>query len=304
MATPLFILGKHRSGTTFLSNLLMDHSQIAAVYWPGEKDGIAGGIFESGYFEYIDRRYGDLQNIQNFIEFASVLSQSEYFKLAASSMEEILDLYPADYADVFKHIMDRYAQLNGAVYWMEKTPNHTLKTATLKQVYPDAKFIGIIRDEVDSGISSLHLKEKQNRSKSQRAFFLTYFTFRKSLFDKTLRKLEKAFPGDVIVLSYESLIDNTNDQITRICRFLKIEETPLQSKFRKNTSFKSDADKRIYRHERVLIRLLYRVILRWMPLCILAAADRFLRRDKRPPLPRWFFRSNRQFISNTKRKNP
>lgn len=304
MATPLFILGKHRSGTTFLSNLLMDHPQIAAVYWPGEKDGIAGGIFESGYFEYIDRRYGDLQNIQNFIEFASVLSQSEYFKLAASSMEEILELYPADYPDVFKHIMDRYAQLNGAVYWMEKTPDHTLKAATLKRVYPDAKFIGIIRDEVDSGISSLHLKNKQNKSNCQRAFYLTYITFRKSLFDKALRKLEKAFPDDVVLLSYESLIDNINDQSTRICRFLKLKETPLQSKFRKNTSFKSDAEKRIYPHERLLIRLLYRVILRWMPLCVLAAADRLQRRGQRPPLPRWFFRSHRQFMANTKRENP
>ena len=97
MSTPLFILGKHRSGTTFLSNLLLDHPQIAAVFRLTEKNGVAGGIFESGYFEYIDGRYGNLEIHENYIEFSSVLSEVEYFKLASSSIEEILSFYPADY---------------------------------------------------------------------------------------------------------------------------------------------------------------------------------------------------------------
>ncbi|MHC5100399.1 MAG: sulfotransferase family protein, partial [Planctomycetota bacterium] len=255
MPTPLFILGKHRSGTTFLSNLLMDHPKIAAIFWVSKKDNLIGGIAESGFFQYIDGRYDNLESYENYIEFASVLSQAQYFKLAGSSIEEILSFYPADYPTVFRKIMDRYADNQNAAYWMEKTPAHTLKADIIKSYYPDAKFIGIIRDEVDSGISSLHLKNLQDKSKFLRIFLLLFITFRKYFFDKTMLKLKKKFPDDVLILSYENLVDNNEKKMTELCQFLGVEKKDLRSDFRKNTSFTATSDRTIFLYEIILIRL-------------------------------------------------
>ena len=53
MPTPLFILGKHRSGTTFLSNLLMDHPKIAAIFWVSKKDNLIGGMLNRVSFSIL-----------------------------------------------------------------------------------------------------------------------------------------------------------------------------------------------------------------------------------------------------------
>ena len=57
MATPLFVIGKHRSGTSFLANLLLDHPQIAGIYYPLDSYLHKGGIFESSFFYDIDKKF-------------------------------------------------------------------------------------------------------------------------------------------------------------------------------------------------------------------------------------------------------
>lgn len=291
MSKPLFILGKHRSGTTFLSNLLLGHPAIAAVYLQEAHGGITGGVFESAFFSCIDGRYGDITRFEHYMEFASVASSMEYFRLAGVSKEVLLSLFPADYATVFRTVMESIAAEKKADYWLEKTPAHTLKAFTIKRYYPDARFIGITRDEVDSAVSSLYLKKKQDRGRLVRLGSLAKVTCLKYLYDASLRKLKKRYPDDVLLVEYESLTTQTVLQTVEICGFLEIEKMTLESSYPPNTSFRGNVEKKLYAYEKATIRCLYRGFLRLVPFVVLKSVYVLYCRFVPDTLPVWLFRT-------------
>ena len=294
MATPLFITGKHRSGTTFLANLLLDHPQIAGVYYPGDSDIYRGGIFESCFFDIIDNRYGDISIFENYVEFASVVSKSEYFIQAGCSFEELISYYGADYPTVFRCVMDKFAEQKSAAYWIEKTPSHTLLAKTIKKYYPDAKFIGIIRSEVDTALSSLHLKKKQDKSRLIRLLTLLKVTTLKYVYDISMSKFKKKYPDDILVVEYSQLVTNKESVVVGICDFLGLERKDLSTKFARNTAFKSASDKRLYGYERFLICLVYKYFLKVVPCKLLFVLAK--KQNSLTKFPSWFFRTQRKKI--------
>lgn len=131
MSTPIFVLGKHRSGTTWLANQLCQHSHIVGVQHEAH-----GGIHESAYFSTVYGRYGDLITKSNFIELVEVLAASDYFRLAGATKEYLYSLWPTTYQDLFKQAMDDLADRKGASHWLEKTPPHTPSSLALRTFIP------------------------------------------------------------------------------------------------------------------------------------------------------------------------
>ena len=162
---PVFILGKHRSGTTWLANLLCNHTQIAGVVHPAHH-----GIHESAYFSMIDRRYGDLERRSNFAEFAEVMLASDYFSLTGITREQLYELYPSSYEAVFSQVMERFAASQGASYWLEKTPAHTPLVERLATMYDRAKFVGIVRDIRSVAGSRMRFEGLMSRCRMPRAW--------------------------------------------------------------------------------------------------------------------------------------
>lgn len=284
-------MGKHRSGTTFLSNLLLEHSQIAGVVVEKETGNITGGIFESGYFLWIEGRYGDISRFENYMELAAVLSRMEYFRLAGLTVEDLIGFYPASGPEVFRKAMKVVAQRKAADYWIEKTPGHTLKAKTLKQVYPDAKFIGIIRDEFDVGVSSLYHRQKHSHGRLSRLISLSITACWKALYDRSMKTLKKQYPEDVLLIHYPSLRDHKEREIRNICDFLGLRRESLETPYGKNTSFRGEVVKAVFPFEEKVTRLIYRVCTRYIPLALLRAVYEYPNRQSRKILPIWFFRS-------------
>jgi hypothetical protein len=68
MPTPLYVFGMARSGTTSLANLLLRHWEIAGIEHEKHK-----GIHESGYFSFVDGRYGSLDDPANLLSLQTLL---------------------------------------------------------------------------------------------------------------------------------------------------------------------------------------------------------------------------------------
>lgn len=286
MPTPIFVLGKHRSGTTWLANLLCQHSQIAGI--THEKHF---GIHESAYFSCVYGRYGNLDEKSNFVEFVEVISASDYFRLAGANKKYLYSLWPTTYEDLFKKVMDRFAAERGAKLWIEKTPPHSVLVNQLSVIYPDAKFITVIRDVEAVVASTIALAGTEPESKMSNVgeIFSTVVSW--VIYNKILRSFGK-HSDKMLTIRYEDLKSDLEHCLQKICAFLEIPFEPEMSElpFVRNTSFtKIKRGQALSGEEKMMIRFT-RHIFELIPLWILNAINKRIKSKKKRNLPPWFFK--------------
>lgn len=289
---PAFVLGKHRSGTTWLANQLCAHPRIAGVQHADHF-----GIHESEYFTRIRGRYGDLIDRANYVEFVEVLSASDYFRLAGATRGFLYSLWPASYEEVFRAVMERYATRHGARLWLEKTPGHTPLVAMLARTYPDALFVGIIRDVSDVVGSSLAAAARRSggplapglRLRMAARLVVTWTYYNRVLQEFAVRSQR------LQLIRYEDLRVRNAEVLEGLCAFLGLEyhRAMHRAAFRRNSNFSNDQERQraLSPAEQRVVRALESALQR-LPLAALRAMDKASRlRQQRRPLPSWFFRT-------------
>ncbi|MCS3613237.1 sulfotransferase family protein [Salinibacter ruber] len=297
MAKPLFVVGKHRSGTTWLGNLLLDHPSIAGLHHERHR-----GIHESAFFSHVDGRYGDLDVFENYVEFAAVMARSDYFRLAGASFEDLMELYPANYADVFRVIMDRVAEQRDARYWIEKSPMHTGCVRKISDYYTNAQFIGIWRDPVDVAFSWIKRQDERHASQFGRLLALARVTIDKYVVDAHMLDVRSSQPEQLYVVRYEDLVDDKRKVLNGIYGFLDLSQVEVRSGYEANTSYTdsqtsgsdegANKTKRFKRssHEEKFIQCLYNWGLPLLSARALIHLKRSLRQNHKSSLPSWFFK--------------
>ena len=285
MPTPIFVLGKHRSGTTWLANQLYQHPLIAGVAHERHE-----GIHESAYFSAVCNRYGDLTERNNFMEFVEVISACDYFQLAGATKDFLYSLWPTTYEDVFRAVMDTFANSRGATYWVEKSPAHTPLVDQLAATYPDAKFISITRNIEAIIASTLAGQLSHSGNDISRRHLIAATILRCVFYDKTLQSFA-ARSERMLTVRYEALRDDLSPSLRSICTFL---ELPFDSRmcdqaFMPNSSFgKVKRSQILTEGEKKMISGLHR-LLQLVPLNVLTLIYR-ARKQKRQSLPWWFFK--------------
>jgi len=284
VVTPVFVLGRNRSGTTWLANQLCEHPQIVGCQHERHY-----GIDESAYFGLIDERYGDLSNRVNYVEFVEVWGASDYCRLAGATKEFLYSLWPTTYEDVFREVMDRFAEREGASAWVAKWDVLGRPLRHVATAYPDARFIGIIRHVVDQVASYITLAGDVPHRR--------YVILRMTLGWVYGKKVLEAFASRsqrVRLVRYEDFRANTEGVLKDLVAFLGLPWDPkiLGQTYKPNTSFRASGDRKaaLSRGERWLVRLAAAAG-RLIPRCVLEGLHRFRkRRGGRKPLPHWFFR--------------
>lgn len=118
MKGPVFVVGPMRSGTTLLRLMLDAHPDLAI---PEETGFMAGG---SAVLRIPGWQYGDV-----------------WYERVGWQRHELVGELRAFYQALF----GRYAATQGANRWGDKTPLHVFHLEALAEVFPDARFIGIVR---------------------------------------------------------------------------------------------------------------------------------------------------------------
>lgn len=130
----LFILGVPRSGTTLLRVMLDSHPNLAVG---PECPWIAGSYgkltsFRDLYESLRDDPRGPVKNFEGVTE-----------DHAARALGAAID-----------QLLFSFAKSRGKTRWVEKTPNHLADLPFLLKLFPDAKFVHIVRDGRDVACSS------------------------------------------------------------------------------------------------------------------------------------------------------
>lgn len=138
----IFIIGSPRSGTTWLHSILADHPSVASIA-PVELTHFANYLPA-----LVDRWELQKKNIsKGLTQGLPVIWSDEEFR-------EFL----ADFTDrVYDKVLERNP---AATHIVDKHPNYSNHTGLIRQFYPNAKFIHVLRDGRDVAISSKSAHER------------------------------------------------------------------------------------------------------------------------------------------------
>ena len=149
---PIFIIGSQRSGTTFLYRLIQKYLKI-------------GFGRDNGNFVRLMKLlpyYGDLSHAENLEKLLKgILAVPEFKKrfrgLEININEFMENLEARTYAEVLRRFYAEWADLKDASRWGGKTPDYSMHAPEVHQLFPDAKFLHIIRDGRDVALSLANL---------------------------------------------------------------------------------------------------------------------------------------------------
>jgi hypothetical protein len=218
---PIFLVGTSRSGTTLLSRMLDSHSEIAILP-------------ETWWYVVLDR-LGCLERFTNpwqtALFFHDVWANLKSYKDPAARVvarEAAKDpKYVGPTARLIERIGKAYAQERQAKIWGEKTPGHALWLPQIRDLFPRAKVLFIVRDPRDVLVS---YDERWNDGRRDSdyvvgtaallKYFLGYFLHRPGF-----------SPDQIRWVKYEELVAQPAEQLEQICGFLGVEFEPAMLNF-------------------------------------------------------------------------
>jgi hypothetical protein len=207
---PVFIVGMPRSGTTLMRALLNHHPRVSLA------------LTESHFIPYFMRTFGDPPpfqtpaNVELFIErfhqtvFFQNLSKHGY-TLHAEDLYQGANL--ESWASIFECILRRFSPKpdRADAIWGDKTPGYLQHMPLLKRLYPQAKFLHLLRDPRDYCLSA-----RQSWGKS---IYRAAHRWQATLSDA--RRIGKSFNHAYLEVTYESLLADTEHVMGRIADFLE-----------------------------------------------------------------------------------
>lgn len=208
---PIFVVGVARSGTTLLSAMLSAHSRLDC--------GPESRFFAR--FRHVDaeRRATILDPVtwpRPAVDFiASLRNQGhpihELFGLELGEIGRYLAWREPSPAAMLESLTVLHARQAGKPRWIEKTPRHLLMTDTLRQLWPAAPIVRIVRDPRDTALSLARMP-----------FATDSVVGNLVRIDHDHRVSRAAITADprVMTARYEDLVTEPERELRRICSFI------------------------------------------------------------------------------------
>jgi len=197
---PGFIVGVGRSGTTLLASILNRHSDVCVTP-------------ETAFFIHLNN-YGIDEFREQWPEsLVTIMKKMHPTKIWDAKPDFILEATQGKYPGIkkiFQLLGSEIADLQGKRYWIEKTPDHLSRYKEIREYFPDAPIIHIVRDgrDVASSLMKVHWASD-------------------SFFDNLIRwdidiskaDLIRDDDNNVMTLRFEDLVMDPEDMAKRVCDF-------------------------------------------------------------------------------------
>lgn len=205
--TGVFIIGSPRSGTTLLQSIVASHSEY---FSPPETS------FFFRVIPLLGVRYSDPDCPVD--EDAIAIIRQDFETMTGIEGFELRAGLTA--REVFESLVNAFND-GSKPKWVEKTTNHAQTMLAIARYYPEAKFLHIIRDPIDSVASMVSI-----RPNSLGDFRLSYFPSIRGHAKLWNGCISSAFAyprqENVLHLFYEDLIRKPEATIDGVCGFLGI----------------------------------------------------------------------------------
>lgn len=268
MHNKIFIVGRNRSGTKWLSNLISNHPDVISV----QREG-AGGILETNLFKQYPDRF-DLCNKEDRTAFEILFRESNFFKCANIKESKINFHQHSDFYSFFEHFMNELATENNTKTWLQKADSFCLPN--LLKYFPDSKIVIIQRRNVmQNTISSMLLNSDK----------ITYSKIIKEVSHYWMhRKIEKKYKNqnNIYFVEYEELKRDVIGILQKIMNHLNLpfSERMTVSKYKPNSSFKKYSRDQYYTKSNKIKIICTSFLISLVPLNIFLLLSRILNKRK------------------------
>lgn len=199
---PIFIVGAPRSGTSLQRNLLYSHPRLFFRS-------------ETQFIPAFYRVYGNPRSRHQALKLAKKMVKMEW----VARWEEDIDVDEMARQDTFAGLVDnmfmQLARREGKSIWGDKTPQYILYIDTLREIFPAARFIHIVRDGRDVSLSLL----KTNFG--PRTIYHAAESWKKYV-EAGLQSENSVPASQLIRIRYEDLLLDTEKEMRRVCDFLEL----------------------------------------------------------------------------------
>jgi hypothetical protein len=220
-----FILGRPRSGTTLLTQLFNAHPNIRiAPEFP---------VMLFLYQRFKNVKKWDEDSIRSFVDHVFFYSKFSLRRVENLKLDkefiisELLKYKDTGSIQLFLKSINYYAYSvfnKEETLWIgDKNPIYSIYTNRFRKIFPEAKFICIIRDYRDNFISIKKLAEKEI---AVEAPVLTLQIARWRYFVRLFLDCNRLFPGKYYILRYEDLVTEQEKTVRSLCEFLGITYDP------------------------------------------------------------------------------
>lgn len=196
---PFFIVGCGRSGTSLLRSLLNRHPDVAI---PLES------LFVIDYLR-ADRPLSELRPL--------LVREPELREWGLEIDEPDLG-GSNDIGEAIKELHRMYAAKHGKDRWGQKTPRYVRHMDLIRQHYPDARFVHLVRDP--RAVASSLMRSDVHHSNA-------FYAARRWVRDVGAGlEFERTYPDRVLRLHYEALVEEPAEVLERIADYLEINWVP------------------------------------------------------------------------------
>lgn len=188
-ATPLFIVGMPRSGSTLVEQILGSHSQVEGTGELGYMLSLAKPLF-------LNDRAG---------------KEPAITELGAKDISEIGTQYL---------LATKMHRLEGKPYFVDKMPDNFQMVPIIALLFPEAKIIDIRRNPLDNCVANFRKLYAQGKNFSYDLLEMAeYYLQYRHMMDRW----DALFPGRVLRINYEELTSNAEGEISRLLSFCHLE---------------------------------------------------------------------------------
>ncbi len=219
--SPIFIVGLSRGGTSLLSRMLDAHPDIAILpetWWYVALDRL-GCMHEFNNPWQTSLFFNEVwENLRSYRDPAARILASEASKQPryVGPTVRVLEKFGQAYAD------ERHAKI-----WGEKTPGHALWLPQIRDLFPRARVLFMVRDPRDVLVS---YDNRWNRGHRDTDYLISTAALLKFYLVHLLYR--PAFPPEQVCwVKYESLTANPSAELGKICRFLGVDFEPSMLAF-------------------------------------------------------------------------